>query len=82
MEFILYHSRRHAGLVFLMDEESAYHLRRLESLKAPTPEVRRYYGEVMYEGTVADLLLTATVLEQTRDKRAIAALKQQYEEVY
>lgn len=81
MNFVLYHSRRHAGLVSLMDEESAYHLRRLESLKAPTAEVKRYYGELSYQHDVANVLLAATVLEQTRDKRAIAALKQQYKEV-
>lgn len=82
MKFVLYHSRRNAGLVYLMDEESAYHLLRLESLKFPTEAARRYYGCVSYQHSVANLLLAATVLEVTRDKRAIASLKQQYKEVY
>ena len=32
--------------------------------------------------TERELWDNATILEQTRDKRAIAALKQQYKEVY
>lgn len=76
MEFVLYHDRDYVSvrgegaLYTLMDKPSANKI------------VDAEFFLFDDDKTWYDLWDNATVLEQTRDKRAIAALKQQYKEVY
>ena len=75
MEFVLYHDCEYVSIkgetapYFLIDAGHAE-----EIINFPC----RVYTDGMSE---RDLWDSATILEQTRDKRAIAALKQQYKEV-
>lgn len=76
MEYVLYHDRDYVSihgepaLYVLMDKPSAEVIVDAEFL-------------IFQDGTTTrDLWDSATVLEETRDKRAIAVLKQQYKEVF
>lgn len=76
MEFVLYHEEDYVSIhgepapVYLMDKASAELLADFSVL-------------VFTDGTTErDLWDSATILEQTRDKRAITVLKANYKEVY
>lgn len=76
MEFVLYHDRDY---VSVRGEGALYVL-----MDKPSAEMIVDAAFVIFQDgtTERELWDSATVLEQTRDKRAIAALKQQYKEVY
>ena len=76
MEFVLYHDRDY---VSVRGEGAPYTLMD----KASAEMIVDAAFVIFQDGTTErELWDDATILEQTRDKRAIAALKQQYKEVY
>ena len=82
MEFVLYQSANSTGVVFLMDEGSARDLLAVHAEQDEREAEGNYFGAECLDDELDSIWDSATVLEQTRDKRAIAALKQQYKEVY
>ena len=81
MKFVLYKSANSTGLVYLMDEDSARNLLAVHAEQDEREAVGNYYGAECLDDEIAFIWDSATVLEQTRDKRAIVALKRQYKEV-
>ena len=76
MEFVLYHDRDY---VSVRGEGAPYTL--MDRASAEMIVDAEFF--IFNDGTTTrDLWDNAVVLEQTRDKRAIAALKQQYKEAY
>lgn len=81
MEYVLYQSANSTGVVYLMDEESASNLVVYHAEQDNRAATGNYYGADELDYEIDAIWEGATVLEQTRDKRAIAALKQNYKEV-
>ena len=82
MNFVLYQSANSTGVVFLMDEGSARDLLAVHAEQDERAAAGNFFGADCLDEELDSIWDNATILEQTRDKRAIAALKQQYKEVY
>ena len=82
MEFVIYKSANSTGIVYLMDEDSARDLLAVHAEQQDREAAGNFYGAEALEDELDSIWDNATVLEATRDKRAIASLKQQYKEVY
>ena len=81
MEFVLYQSANGTGFVFLMDEGSARDLLAVHAEQDERAAAGNFYGADLLDEELDSIWDNAIVLEKTRDKRAIASLKQQYKEV-
>ena len=81
MNFVLYQSAIGDGELFLMDEGSARDLLAVHAEQDERAAAGNFYGAECLDEELDSIWQGATVLEQTRDKRAIASLKQQYKEV-
>ena len=81
MKFVIYYSAIGDGEAFVMDEDSARNLLAVHAEQDEREAVGNYYGAECLDDEIAFIWNNETVLEQTRDKRAIVALKQQYKEV-
>ena len=82
MNYVLYQSANSTGIVYLIDEESARDLLAVHAEQDEREACGNYFGAEALEDELRSIWIAATILEQTRDKRAIEALKQQYKGVH
>ncbi len=82
MNFVLYKSPISTGLVYLMDEDSARDLMAVHAEQDERAAEGNFFGAECLDDDIDFIWENAVVLEQTRDKRAIASLEGQYKKVY